>query len=1060
MERSGDVRCSLLLKQRPPFSPSMHPAEWRVKGFFEGQSHNLDVITSGHQNRALEVPVQRAAAMTPFLYRCQRNGPIDRLAHLILLLSIITSTALAAAPPRSWHVRSWKVGDGLPDNAVRSMTQTKDGRLWIVTDGSLVSYDGLSFRELPEGVKSRLMAARVEHVLGGREGELWLATRLGGLFKWHHATLTPMDGEAATRSKTNVTALCEDGVGNVWIGRRGLIERHHDRSVEVMKVPSQSTPEPIVTLAAAAAGDRVWAVCGAHAGWCGQGELPRYSDRSSDYPVVIMAAADSASFWIGRETALEKIDWRTGSISLQAALPGHSGNLTAAIGDGRKGVWFGSFTHGLHHWNGTCMEQIEGVPSGVRCLCLDHEGSVWVGTEGQGLLCVRPRRTTVHQMPAEHRPPQVVSVSENNSGVLSIAAVGLRLYRSTGAQWNLVPTPGMEEGQEFRCVLPEAEDGWWLGRIGAGVYHQAQAGGRWMRIDEGLASKRVRCLFRDKADRLWVGTDDGISFWNGRRFESALQGDEMRVMCFASDRRSRIWLGTMTGRVLCVEGSPPRVVDEVQGLPGAAIHALLATDHDELWIGSEGAGLFLRQSSGSLGSIKAKHGLPGNSVLSILEARSGLLALGTQRGIGLARVDDLTACASGRQSRINVCVIGAGEGLEDAACSIGGQPTAVKRQSGTLVFATSSGAVEFDPSDAIGTLPPCKLAVESLESDGQSLSASSAGVECYSNHKPVNLHLLAPTFCAPELLRIRYRVDGQQAAWSQLAGSRALPLNASQPGRYTVRVQASNNELTWEEPGLVVAWVVHPHFWQTAWFHFVLVAILFSVVFMVWKRMATQRLRAKLTGLENEKALSGERARIARDMHDAIGARLTQLSLLHDMALSAPELPASLRDKLQRATSSAHEVALAMDEIVWSINPRNDTLGELINYLTHVTSEYLEPLGMVCRFEITPDIPAQTIHSRVRHAVLHMVKECLQNVAKHSHAHAVTLRIRITDASLDMTVIDDGIGPPDEIAHEGGHDGLQNLRDRTSALGGSFTLQRGSPCGTQAHITIPRHRLS
>lgn len=971
------------------------------------------------------------------------------------LVFMIGSSARATESP-GWHVRSWKVGDGLPDNAVRSITQTKDGRLWIATDGSLVFYDGLSFRELPESVRKRLAAARVEHMVGGRAGELWLATRLGGLFKWQNETLTQMDADAAARNKTNVTAICEDGVGNVWVGRRGIIERYHHDGKEVMKVPAQSVPEPIVTFVASPTGDRVWAACGDYAGWCGQGELPQRADRASDLPVVMMAAAGATSFWMARETSLERIDWRTGSISAQGGLPGHSGDVTSSVNDGAKGVWLGSFTDGLHHWDGVRMEHIEGVPGGVRSLWRDLEGSVWVGTEGQGLFCVRSRRITIHQMPPDQGSPQVISVSENEAGALSMVALGLRLYRSAGGHWKQVPTPGLQQGQEFRSVVPDAEDGWWLGRIGAGVYRQADEGAPWLRTDEGLASPRVRCLFRDATNKLWAGTDDGISWWNGQRFESAFQGEDIRVMCFANDRRGRLWMGTMTGRVLCVDGSPPRVVDEVEGLPGAMIHALLATDHDELWIGCEGAGLYLRSSDNALGSIKAENGLPGSSVLSIVEARSGLLALGTQRGIGLARMDDLAACASGQEPHVNVAVIGAGEGLEDAACSIGGQPTAVKRLSGTLVFATSVGAVEFDPSDTLGALPPCKLAVESLEVDGQRLPVTQTSVESYSGHKPVNLHLLAPTFCAPRLLTLRYRVEGQQTAWSHLKCGRALPLDATQPGRYTIRVQAANNSLNWDEPGLAIAWIVHPRFWQTAWFHSVVVAAVLSLIFLRWKHSVTNRLRARLAGLERERALSAERARIARDMHDAVGARLTQLSLLHDMALSEPDLPDPVRDKLQRAATGTHEVAMAMDEIVWSINPRNDTLAELVSYLAYITREYLEPLDISCRLDVATDLPEQTVHSRVRHAVLHMVKECLQNVAKHARAKSVTLNIEITGNQLSITIIDDGTGLPESVSADSGHDGLQNLRERTSSLDGSFTLQRGAAGGTEARITMNR----
>lgn len=214
--------------------------------------------------------------------------------------------------------------------------------------------------------------------------------------------------------------------------------------------------------------------------------------------------------------------------------------------------------------------------------------------------------------------------------------------------------------------------------------------------------------------------------------------------------------------------------------------------------------------------------------------------------------------------------------------------------------------------------------------------------------------------------------------------------------------------------------------------------------------------------MEREQAFADERGRIARDMHDAVGARLTQISLLHDLAISHPDLPENAREKLQIAAASTHEIVTAIDEIVWSMNPRHDHLVELAHYFAHSAREYLRPLEIDCRVTVQEDLCPHAVASRTRHALLLMLKECLQNVAKHAHARTVTLEITTPGAELLIRVVDDGCGvrndSPDEF--QGGQDGFRNLRERAASLHGSFEVAPAAPSGTAVLIRVPIRALS
>jgi signal transduction histidine kinase len=237
--------------------------------------------------------------------------------------------------------------------------------------------------------------------------------------------------------------------------------------------------------------------------------------------------------------------------------------------------------------------------------------------------------------------------------------------------------------------------------------------------------------------------------------------------------------------------------------------------------------------------------------------------------------------------------------------------------------------------------------------------------------------------------------------------------------------------------------------------------ILFAVA-MAWVlslRREVTRQTALVGAQLQAQAANDERARIARDMHDTVGARLTQLSLLQDLALAEPTLSAAARDKLQSSASSTHEVVQVMDEIVWSLNPRHDTLSALVHYLAYVQREYLEPLGMVCRQEIPMEIPSLPVVSSARHHILSMVKECFQNAAKHSGAARVLLHVEVADKNFVVRICDDGRMRAQASNAASGQSGLSNLKERAAALNGSFLFTL-TPVGSEALITLPLASLS
>lgn len=244
------------------------------------------------------------------------------------------------------------------------------------------------------------------------------------------------------------------------------------------------------------------------------------------------------------------------------------------------------------------------------------------------------------------------------------------------------------------------------------------------------------------------------------------------------------------------------------------------------------------------------------------------------------------------------------------------------------------------------------------------------------------------------------------------------------------------------------------------------VPVLFLGAALAWVLLLRRQVarQAKLMGEHlKSQATIEERARISRDMHDSFGARLTQISLLQDMALSDPGLTSTAQDTLHSAAQGTLELAQAMDEIVWSLNPRHDFMPAMLRYLARVAREYLQPLGISCKQDLPIETPDLNVSSLARHAILNMVKECLQNVAKHARATEVVFIAQLDAVSLQLTILDNGTAPIEtpsqdsQDAHDC-HDGLLSLRERAAAFGGVFEL-RTNDSGRSALITLPLARI-
>ncbi|MGH7975207.1 MAG: ATP-binding protein, partial [Limisphaerales bacterium] len=272
------------------------------------------------------------------------------------------------------------------------------------------------------------------------------------------------------------------------------------------------------------------------------------------------------------------------------------------------------------------------------------------------------------------------------------------------------------------------------------------------------------------------------------------------------------------------------------------------------------------------------------------------------------------------------------------------------------------------------------------------------------------------------------------------------------PGKYTFHVRACNSDGIWNETGATLALIVMPHFWQTIWFRALTgtfaVALVAGTVLLATRR----RMRFKLERIERQQALERERTRIAKDIHDHLGANLTRISLLSQSAHGELENPRQAAAKLDRIYDTSRELTRSMDEIVWAVNPQHDTLDSLASYLGNFAQEYLVSLNIRCRLDVPLHLPHWPITAEMRHNVFLAFKEALNNVVKHSGADEVSILLATDHDGFHLALRDNGKGfDPDTVSSRPGRgNGLKNMKQRLEKIGGRCEIQ--SAPGTGAEI--------
>lgn len=313
----------------------------------------------------------------------------------------------------------------------------------------------------------------------------------------------------------------------------------------------------------------------------------------------------------------------------------------------------------------------------------------------------------------------------------------------------------------------------------------------------------------------------------------------------------------------------------------------------------------------------------------------------------------------------------------------------------------------------------------------------------------LGMQLEIPHFGKPRTSLFRWRVKEISEVWLS-SNSLLLEIPCPPAGDFNLEIQAAHSDGEWDASQLTIPMSVPIPFTRSRTFFWLMA----GTTLAAGGALVAVLSRRRIAKLKAQAALSVERNRIARDMHDDVGARLSQLSFMLKVLRSDASLPVSVRENVEQITDAAGEALGSLDEVVWTINPKNDRLDALCRHLCSHATRYLAPVGIACRIESALVWPDFGISSQVRHQITMAFKEALQNVVKHSKASEVTVTLAMDSRYFVIRVSDNGCGLPDH-PEKSDRSGLENMKSRLVGIGGSCYFHTSTTGGAEVEMRVP-----
>ena len=975
-------------------------------------------------------------------------------------------------------IRSYTTADGLAADRIECIVADSRGFIWFCTPEGLSRFDG--YRMISFGTADGLPHREIEAFLETRSSTYLVGTRRG-LSQFHSGAsgkgFIPYQSGAGRLDKP-VYTLKESPSGRIWCGTSGgLFEVLGGGRFRRQPLPGLEPAE--VTDILEDAGGKLWVATTDGIFVLGKDGAPRRiakDDGLVNQWVNALLLDRAGRLWAGTRNGLalmrnEGTAGRCGVQRVYTDKDGLSASNVMALAEGSDGtLWIGT-TVGISRLLPGSGDPVfrnltrsHGLSDReILALASDKAGNMWAGTEGAGVMRIGSSGFITFREQDGLATDRVFSVFGDRTG--TVLAV-------TGSVTQPARSVNVFDGVGFHAVVPKVfgdKPGWGQQQI----LLQSRTGEWWAATKVGLcqfapmsatdlARRQPKTCYAQDLDVFRVFEDSKGGIWasaQSPRGDRLLRWDPARkaiswledgpaqhnlVSAFAEDHNGNIWMGLWGadgGELFRYDGRQFTGFKFPDGAP-ATIFALLVDHRGRLWIGSDGSGLGLVENPGSatfrVRTYDIASGLASNTILCIVEDNMGRIYAGTGKGVD--RLDPATGHTKHFSSA---------DGLAHGPFT-----SAFRDASGNLWFATTQGLSRLTPvADRPPTIP--SVLITDLQTGGRRYPVSQAGEALIRPPKlDSSRNQLQVTFAGfndepGESLRYRYMLEGTDQAWHDTR-EHTVNYAALEPGGYRFLVKAVNSEDQASVAPAEVDFVVLPPFWRRWWFEALALAGLAGLVLAAHRYRVAQAVK-----------LERMRTAIATDLHDDIGASLSQIAVLSEVArVDRNPGQAEPNDRLDRVATLARECAESMSDVVWSIRAEPEGVDSLIRRMREFASDLLESQAIGFELRAPEKNPHLQLSLQARRQLLLIFKECIHNAARHSHGTAVVAEFEVAGQEILLRVRDNGCGAGDTGGTNGksGGNGIPSMKRRAGILGGrmEWTASPGVGCTVEVHLPI-RH---
>lgn len=957
------------------------------------------------------------------------------------------------SPGRNFHLSMFTANDHLPQTQVTCIKQTHDGFLWVGTWVGLARFDGLHFEVFDKFNTPDLVSSEINGLAEDAEGTLWITTRAGlvsyrdkRFTRW--STNQGLPGDELWRMKPEAEG--------VWVdGSDSLTRVHNGRVQSTQKMPFRG---PILSMCESKDGGmhvlmcEHWLTCYAE-----QGAIR--TNLVADPPFGGWTCAlfdpDGKGAWIGTSRTLLRLS--DGKITPQPITDGKTEGVNLLYRD-RSGALWAATAQGLFRRKDGLWEVVlpeARMPAGMVSLEQDAEGNFWAATY-EGLLQLQPLPIKTFTVAEGLAHNEARSICEGEDGTIWVLTVrGLSRIRSD----RVVPLDTAELGSflEGKSVWPQKGGGVWIGRVGLTLHDFSN---REFHDWKGkIPAESVNAICEDNQGRVWFAGSEGLVCAASNEitcysniFPAGVLG---KIFGLAADSQGTIWIGTRNNGLLHLVNGHYSSFSEKDGLGPGAIFSIHEDADKALWLGTENG--LVRFKNGRFFTFGPASGLVERNINCVLEDDFGYLWVSGLHGICALERARLNDVAEGRPLTVPCFVVGEADGMVIVESNGGeNQPAGWKARDGRLWFPTLAGVVVIDPKTIPVREPPPQIHFQQVKANNEALALPGTQNNLPPLHIKAGARALefvytAPTFVEPERTRFRYRLTGIGIGdkWSEPTSDRFARFYNLRPGKYRFEVLAANRHNVWTTQPLPLDFTIAQFFWQTWTFYALCAGAAAALAAFVHRYRL--RWQHRLLKLEEQRALSNERSRIARDLHDDIGGSLTGIALQLE---AARRRGSANKDELATLAEESRSLSRQLRELAWTTNPRCDNTISLAAFIGESAERFCHAAGMQCRLTLPDTQGVEEVPARVRYELLAVLKESLANTARHAAARTVTVDLAALNGDLRLTIHDDGKGF-DPAAPAAGS-GLKNLRERVHQAGGSVRFESNPGAGTTVIATLPR----